>query len=84
MQGILLESHLAYLSGRTYVPLCSSSSSPLSQLFSPLLLVSSLCSYVFQNYTWDFTDGDFAHYKDNRIPARVPLTALLSGMRPPF
>ena len=39
---------------------------------------------MFQNYTWDFTDGDFAYYKDNLIPARVPLTALLSGMLPPL
>lgn len=84
MQGILLESHLAYLSGRTYVP----SVHPLPVLrlnLSPLVvLVSSPGRYVFQNYTWEPTDGDFAYYKDNRIPARVPLTALLSGMLPPF
>jgi hypothetical protein len=39
-------------------------------------------SYVFENYTWDKTvSGDFSNYKGKRIPARVPLTALLSGAR---
>jgi hypothetical protein len=34
---------------------------------------------VFENYTWEKTPGDFSHFNDKPIPARVPLTALLSG-----
>lgn len=36
--------------------------------------------YVFDNYTWDKSPGDFSTFNGkNPIPARVPLTALLSG-----
>ena len=35
--------------------------------------------YVFENYTWDTTPGDFSSFNGKPIPARVPLTALLSG-----
>jgi hypothetical protein len=37
-------------------------------------------SYVFDNYTWERTPGDFSSYNGKPIPARVPLTALISGM----
>jgi hypothetical protein len=72
-QGMLLEAYLAYLSGRTYMfypPPCLR------------LTTLSFSSYVYQNYTWDTIDGDFSSYNDNRIPARVPLTAILSDMLP--
>ncbi|KAI0245903.1 hypothetical protein BJV78DRAFT_1136456 [Lactifluus subvellereus] len=37
-------------------------------------------TYVFENYTWDKTaSGDFSSFNGKPIPARVPLTALLSG-----
>ncbi|KAH9966164.1 hypothetical protein BGW80DRAFT_1230443 [Lactifluus volemus] len=36
-------------------------------------------TYVFENYTWDKTSDDFSNYNGKPIPARVPLTALLSG-----
>ena len=35
--------------------------------------------YVFNNYTWDKSPGDFSKFADKTIPARVPLTALISG-----
>lgn len=40
------------------------------------------CRYVFDNYTWEKTSGDFSSFNDKPIPARVPLTALLSGAPP--
>ena len=44
------------------------------------LLVLHRASYVFENYTWDKTaSGDFSSFNGKPIPARVPLTALLSG-----
>jgi len=43
---------------------------------------SFFCSYVFDNYTWDKTPGDFSSFNGKPIPARVPLTALLSGTPP--
>ncbi|KAI9453286.1 hypothetical protein F5148DRAFT_1233692 [Russula earlei] len=36
-------------------------------------------TYVFENYTWDMTPGDFSNFQGKPIPARVPLTSLLSG-----
>ncbi|KAI0245909.1 hypothetical protein BJV78DRAFT_229049 [Lactifluus subvellereus] len=37
-------------------------------------------TYVFENYTWDKrVSGDFSSFNGKKIPARVPLTALLSG-----
>jgi hypothetical protein len=41
-----------------------------------------LARYVFDNYTWDRTSGDFSTFNGKPIPARVPLTALLSGLFP--
>ena len=41
-----------------------------------------LARYVFDNYTWDKTSGDFSTFNGKPIPARVPLTALLSGLLP--
>jgi len=35
--------------------------------------------YAFENYTWDKGEGDFSQFKGKPIPARVPLTALISG-----
>jgi hypothetical protein len=35
--------------------------------------------YVFDNYTWDKSPGDFSSFNGKTITARVPLTALLSG-----
>ena len=35
--------------------------------------------YVFNNYTWDKGPRDFSTFNGKQIPARVPLTALLSG-----
>jgi len=82
MQGMLLEAHLAHLSRRTCV-FCHSPPGLCPPTLSRRLILCFL-SYVFQNYTWDTIEGDFSYYKDNRIPARVPLTALLSGMPHPF
>ncbi|KAI0288655.1 hypothetical protein BC826DRAFT_915561 [Russula brevipes] len=36
-------------------------------------------TYVFENYTWEQTSSDFSQFNGKPIPARVPLTALLSG-----
>ncbi|KAH9960236.1 hypothetical protein BGW80DRAFT_82001 [Lactifluus volemus] len=35
--------------------------------------------YVFEDYTWSKKAGDFSRFNSKWIPARVPLTALLSG-----
>ncbi len=43
----------------------------------------TLGRYVFDNYTWDKSPGDFSTFDGKKITARVPLTALLSGT-PPF
>ena len=55
---------------------------------SPSSLSVSFClsfgSNVFQNYTWERTNGEYSWFGNNLIPARVPLTALLSGMLLPF
>ncbi|KAI0277581.1 hypothetical protein BGY98DRAFT_979166 [Russula aff. rugulosa BPL654] len=47
-------------------------------LFNAHLAYLSKRTYVFDNYTWDRTPGDFSKFADNKIPARVPLTALVS------
>ena len=52
---------------------------PLVLIYLRNLFSSPSASYVFENYTWDKTDKDFSTYNRNPIPARVPLTALLSG-----
>ncbi|KAI0270425.1 hypothetical protein BC834DRAFT_818943 [Gloeopeniophorella convolvens] len=52
MQELVLNTHLAYLSERTY---------------------------VFPNFTWDPTPGDYSKFNGKRIPSRVPLTTLLAG-----
>jgi len=77
MQEMLFNAHLAYLSKRTYVHCHSHHLSPCHLLI--------LRRYVFDNYTWDKEPGDFSTFSFNGklIPARVPLTALLSGT-PPF
>jgi len=38
--------------------------------------------YVFDNYTWDKSPGDFSTFAGKPIPARVPLTAIVSGILP--
>jgi hypothetical protein len=38
-----------------------------------------LNSYVFEDYEWTKKSGDFSRFNTKWIPARVPLTALLSG-----
>ncbi|KAH8999627.1 hypothetical protein EDB86DRAFT_650453 [Lactarius hatsudake] len=48
-------------------------------LFNAHLAYLSNRIYVFDNYTWDKTPGDFSSFNGKPIPARVPLTALLSG-----
>ncbi|KAI0289296.1 hypothetical protein BC826DRAFT_1032786 [Russula brevipes] len=48
-------------------------------LFNAHLAYLAKRIYVFENYTWAKTSGDFSHFNDNPIPARVPLTSLLSG-----
>ncbi|KAI0289291.1 hypothetical protein BC826DRAFT_1032735 [Russula brevipes] len=48
-------------------------------LFNAHLAYLAKRTYVFENYTWEKTPGDFSHFHGNPIPARVPLTALLSG-----
>jgi len=57
---------------------CSSSilCRPRAALTPRLLFFSR---YVFDNYTWDKTSDDFSSFNGKPIPARVPLTALLSG-----
>ena len=70
MEEMLFNAHLAYLSNRMYVYLLLQRAP--TQLF--------FFRYVFENYTWDKIPGDFSSFNGKRIPARVPLTALLSGM----
>jgi hypothetical protein len=48
-------------------------------LFNAHLAYLSDRIYVFDNYTWEKTPGDFSSFNGKPIPARVPLTALLSG-----
>ncbi|KAH9023701.1 hypothetical protein EDB84DRAFT_1508301 [Lactarius hengduanensis] len=48
-------------------------------LFNAHLAYLSKRIYVFDNYTWDKMPGDFSSFNGKPIPARVPLTALLSG-----
>uniref|UniRef100_D8Q122 Expressed protein n=1 Tax=Schizophyllum commune (strain H4-8 / FGSC 9210) TaxID=578458 RepID=D8Q122_SCHCM len=36
-------------------------------------------SFVFDNYTWDRTPEDYSSFNGKKIPARVPLSALISG-----
>ncbi|KAI0291368.1 hypothetical protein B0F90DRAFT_1777336 [Multifurca ochricompacta] len=48
-------------------------------LFNAHLAYLAKRTFVFDNYTWDKTSSDFSSFNDKRIPARVPLTALLSG-----
>jgi hypothetical protein len=48
-------------------------------LFNAHLAYLSNRIYVFENYTWEKTSGDFSSFNGKPIPARVPLTALLSG-----
>ncbi|KAI0322857.1 hypothetical protein OF83DRAFT_267416 [Amylostereum chailletii] len=53
MQEMVMNAHLAWKSGRTY---------------------------VMYNYTWDrHADGDYSHFGDTLIPARIPITALAAG-----
>ncbi|TRM65456.1 hypothetical protein BD626DRAFT_488840 [Schizophyllum amplum] len=33
----------------------------------------------FENYTWERTEEDYAYFNGKKIPARVPLSALISG-----
>ncbi|KAH9958137.1 hypothetical protein BC827DRAFT_617814 [Russula dissimulans] len=48
-------------------------------IFNAHLAYHSKRIYVFENYTWDTTSGDYSNFQGNPIPARVPLTALISG-----
>ncbi|KAF8496238.1 hypothetical protein F5888DRAFT_1794754 [Russula emetica] len=48
-------------------------------LFNAHLAYLSKRTYVFDNYTWDKSPGDFSTFYGKTITARVPLTALLSG-----
>ncbi|KAJ7574375.1 hypothetical protein C8J56DRAFT_803188 [Mycena floridula] len=36
-------------------------------------------SRVFDNYTWDDGPEDFSTFNGNRIPSRIPLSAMISG-----
>jgi hypothetical protein len=71
MQEMLFNAHLAYLSNRMYV-LRDCAAEVTTQTFF-------FFRYVFENYTWERTSGDFSSFNGKPIPARVPLTALLSG-----
>lgn len=32
------------------------------------------------NYTWDkYVEGDYSQFGDNKIPARIPISALVAG-----
>ena len=79
MEEMLLNAHLAYLSNRT----CALSTSSPSLAAHVISSFSQSGSYVFENYTWDKTvSGDISSFNGKKIPARVPLTALLSGASP--
>ena len=71
MEEMLFNAHLAYLSKRMYVLLACCCEWHHSTFF--------FFRYVFENYTWDKTPGDFSSFNGKPIPAKVPLTALLSG-----
>jgi hypothetical protein len=90
MQEMVLNAHLAYLAKRTYVPPFNTTFAshapgpyayPSVRVHSHNFVSSPPSgSYVFENYTWDKTSDDFSNYNGKPIPARVPLTALLSGI----
>src|SRR5712675_1523312 len=73
MHEVVLNAYVAYLSKRMYVL------APFSLIFTATFPSTS---YAFENYTWDKGESDFSNYKGKPIPARVPLTALISGMLP--
>lgn len=36
-------------------------------------------SFVFDNFTWERGVSDYSTYNDKLIPARIPLSAIISG-----
>ncbi|KAI0065828.1 hypothetical protein BV25DRAFT_1913261 [Artomyces pyxidatus] len=48
-------------------------------IFNAHLAYRTNRTFVFYNYTWSVDPGDIAMYNDKPIPARIPITALLSG-----
>lgn len=70
MQDMIMNAHLTYLSGRTYVskvPYISPSAHKNPR------------SYVFDDYTWEKEGPEFSKFGNNWIPSRIPLSALISG-----
>ena len=38
-----------------------------------------IARFVFYNYTWELDNPDYSTYNGHLIPARIPLTAIISG-----
>ena len=39
----------------------------------------NIARFVFYNYTWELDGPDYSTYNGHLIPARIPLTAIISG-----
>ena len=38
-----------------------------------------IARFVFYNYTWDLEGPDYSTYNGHLIPARIPISAIISG-----
>lgn len=76
MQELFLNAYLAYRSDRAYA----------SDATRATLSERSILSrrFVFDNYTWSRDEGDYSLYNLKPIPSRIPLTALIRGVRSPL
>lgn len=69
MEEMILDSYLAYAAQRAYVS--------LTVLGTPKHSLPH--RYVFDNYTWDRYGPEISSWNGKPIPARIPLSALISG-----
>lgn len=38
-------------------------------------------SFVFDNFTWERDVPEYPHYNETLMPARIPLSSMISGKR---